>query len=249
MILTRILALSLFSIALAACSAEEPRAIAQKACKGVAYRGRMIEINTGSPRLESLLKEKEVILTFDDGPHPSRTEEMLSILKEYCVPAVFFLRGDNAYRHPQKVRTIWESGHLIGGHSVRHDHLPQLEFDEATADIDPGIQLIADALHEVDPKWEPKLFRFPYFDTTPELSAYVKQRGLVEIGANASGKDWFHKTPESIVNEVMTRLAANKQSGVILLHDPFEYTNEAIVLLLDELIAQGYVFSDITITD
>ena len=210
-------------------------------CSNQVHIGRTLEIDANSAPLPSLLGRKEVILTFDDGPHARRTDDMLDLLNRHCIKAVFFLRGDNSLKRPKKVRRVFEEGHTVGGHSVKHDRLTELSFADAKADIDNSLDYIAAALP--DPENDrPRLFRFPYLESNDMLSGYLKETGVVEVGANVQGKDWYHEYAVDIVVEVETRLKAQGNKGVILLHDPFDYTFEATTMLIDRLIAADYQF-------
>lgn len=78
---------------------------------------------------------RKIALTFDDGPHPVYTEEMLKVLEQEQVPATFFLLGENAEQYGEQVRMIAEQGHLIGNHTWRHVQVTSLPKEEAEEEI------------------------------------------------------------------------------------------------------------------
>ncbi len=84
------------------------------------------------------LAHKEVVLTFDDGPMPKKTEKILSILDEYEVKATFLMVGQMAKAHPELARKVVNAGHTIGSHTYRHADLQHLSFDAAIAEIEKG---------------------------------------------------------------------------------------------------------------
>ena len=236
-----------FFVLILATACGEDRIVKNANCENANYLGRTISLEIGGADIASQLNEKEVLLTFDDGPHPERTLEMLNLLAEYCLPATFFLRGDNTRDHERKARAVFRAGHLIGAHSVNHDRLPQLPVADAKADITQSREIIEAAVHKVDKDFKVQLFRFPYFETTPVLSRYVRDQGMVEMGANVTGLDWYHESHVKIVRDVMRGLNSHDQRGVVLLHDPFDHTYKATEELILKLIDRGYRFVNIAV--
>lgn len=198
---------------------------------------RVLEVSTESGPIEPLLGPKEVVLTYDDGPHRSRTVSVLNALASQCVTATFFVQGDNSRQNPAIVRAIAENGHSIGGHSMTHLNLALLPLDEGVKDALDGIAETNAALGDAGAT---RLFRFPFVASTPELSARIKSAGLIEIGVTVDGKDWTGNAAEEIVDIIMTGLEAGPGRGVILLHDPFDDSLRATQLLLRRLKEEGY---------
>lgn len=198
---------------------------------------RVLDVSTGSGPIEPLLGPKEVVLTFDDGPHRRRTVDVLNVLADQCVTATFFLRGDESRRHPAIVRAIAENGHAVGGHSMTHRNLALLPLEEAVEDALDGVNATDAALGQADAT---RLFRFPFVASTPELSAVLKGSGLIEIGVTVDGKDWTGNNAREIVEIIMAGLEAGPGRGVILLHDPFDHSEAATRLLLRRLKSEGY---------
>ena len=113
------------------------------------------------PRTLSL-EDREVVLTFDDGPWPATTSKVLQALADECVRATFFLIGKSASDHPELVRKMAAGGHTIGHHSWSHRNLKYARPEIADAEIDKGIAAVEAALHGQPTTTPPEpLFRLP----------------------------------------------------------------------------------------
>src|SRR5207344_2415173 len=116
------------------------------------------------------LREKELVLTFDDGPWPGTTPRVLDALKNECVRATFFLLGRNTTAHPQIARRALAEGHSIGHHSYSHPLLDRIPMAKAEADIDRGIAADETAVYgQVRATPATPFFRFPGFASNPAL--------------------------------------------------------------------------------
>ena len=166
------------------------------------------------------LADREVVLTFDDGPWPATTSRVLAALAQECVRATFFLIGRNASAHPALVRRMAAEGHTIGHHSFAHPNLKYLKPAAAEAEIDKGIAADELALHGVATTTPgTPFFRFPYFESTPHLLDRLQSRGIAVFGADLWASDWEPKTPQAQLKLLTDRLKLAGK-GIILLHDP-----------------------------
>ena len=165
------------------------------------------------------LADREVVLTFDDGPSPPMTARVLAALARECVRATFFLVGKVASEHPALVRQMAAEGHTIGHHSWTHRNLKNIGPAEAEAEIDKGIEGDEIALNGVATTTpSTPFFRFPYFESTPRLLDGLQSRGIAVFGADLWASDWELMTPKVQRKQLIDRLnAAGK--GIILLHD------------------------------
>jgi len=165
------------------------------------------------------LQDKEVVLTFDDGPWPPTTTRILQALAQECVHATFFLIGKSASEHPGLVRRIAAEGHTIGHHTWSHRSLLRIPAKDATAEIDRGIAADEKALHGIatTPPSTP-FFRFPGFESTPETLDLLQGRGIVVFGADFWASDWDEMTPKQELDLLIKRLKIARK-GIILLHD------------------------------
>ncbi len=166
------------------------------------------------------LRDHEVVLTFDDGPWPRTTAQVLAALAHECVRATFFLIGKPASEHPDLVRKIAAEGHTIGYHTWSHRSLMRIKPDAATEEIDHGISAVEMALHGVATTTpSTPFFRFPGFESTPATLDLLQSRGIVVFGADFWASDWNPMTPKQGLKLITDRLKAARK-GIILFHDP-----------------------------
>ena len=166
------------------------------------------------------LGEREVVLTFDDGPWPGTTPKVLAALAAQCVRATFFLIGKPASEHPELVRRIAAEGHTIGHHTWSHRSLMRIPPDQTTEEIDHGIEAVETALHGVATKVpSTPFFRFPGFESTPATLDLLQSRGIAVFGADLWASDWNPMTAAQELKLITDRLKAAGR-GIILFHDP-----------------------------
>lgn len=188
------------------------------------------------------LADREVVLTFDDGPWGGTTAKVLDALAAECVKATFFLIGRNAAAHPDLARRIWRDGHSIGHHSYSHPALTLRGLSDAAAraDIDRGfasVDLAAHGAAGAAPKTG--FFRFPGFGDTPALVDWLLKRNVSVFGTDIWASDWLDMTPEAELALVMRRLE-QKGRGIILFHDTKVSTAAMLPAFLRALKAKNY---------
>jgi len=170
------------------------------------------------------LADREVVLTFDDGPWPATDRKILAALAQECVHATFFLIGRNAAAHPDLVRRMAAEGHTVAHHSFAHPNLKYMKPEAATADIEKGIAAVEAALHgTASTTPTTPFFRFPYFESTPATLETLQKRGIAVFGADLWASDWIPMTPAQQLKLLTERLQAARK-GIILLHDPKSQT-------------------------
>ncbi|MFT4121801.1 polysaccharide deacetylase family protein [Bradyrhizobium sp.] len=186
------------------------------------------------------LADHEVVLTFDDGPHPPTTSKVLAALAQECVRATFFLIGLHAAEHPEMVQRIAREGHTIGHHTWSHPFMARIPFEKAKEEIDRGIAADEKALKGVSTTTpSTPFFRFPYFESTQAQLDLLQSRGIVVFGADLWASDWNEMTPEQELKLVTERLAAAGR-GIILFHDPKARTAAMMPAFLRYLRDNGY---------
>jgi peptidoglycan/xylan/chitin deacetylase (PgdA/CDA1 family) len=188
---------------------------------------------------ESLpLRDREVVLTFDDGPLPPHTTRVLDILASQCVKMTYFVVGEMAKAFPDLVRRAYDEGHTIATHSMNHPiHFRAQSVERGNAQIDDGIAAVAAVLGDKD-KLAP-FFRFPGFGWTDAAHRHATERGLMVWGADVPADDWLLVGSHEVVRRALNRLEA-KGKGILLLHDIHKRTVDALPILLDELKARGF---------
>ena len=185
------------------------------------------------------LSDKEVVLTFDDGPVPRYSEQILDVLAAQCVKATFFLVGEMARAHPSTVRRIFLEGHTIGTHSEDHPlRFGKLPRSLIEWEIDKGILDVGAALG--DPNQVAPFFRVPGLAHSDVIESELAGRLLVEFGSDTVADDWHHSISASkIITLAMNRLEA-RGKGILLLHDIHPATVAALPGLLKDLKQRGF---------
>jgi peptidoglycan/xylan/chitin deacetylase (PgdA/CDA1 family) len=185
------------------------------------------------------LNDKEVVLTFDDGPLPPYSTQILDILAAQCVKVTYFLVGEMARAFPAMVRRIYEEGHTIGTHSEDHPiRFGQLPVEKMRQEIEWGISDVSAALG--DPKYLAPFFRIPGLARSDLLESELAARGLIVFSSDTVADDWHHRIGgKKIVALAMQRLEAYGK-GMLLLHDIHPATVAALPGLLKELKDKGF---------
>jgi peptidoglycan-N-acetylglucosamine deacetylase len=183
------------------------------------------------------LTDKEVVLTFDDGPWPGNTPAVLKALADECTKAVFFPIGKHATYHPEILRQVAAAGHTVGAHTWSHANLNARKMTDQLArdEIEKGYSAVKLALGSAPSPF----FRFPELQHGPAAMAYLATRNVAIFSCDLDSFDFRAKNAEQIVTTVMTKL--DKQGkGIILMHDFQKHTAEALPTLLRRLKAGGY---------
>lgn len=174
---------------------------------------------------------KKIALTFDDGPHPVYTEQMLALLKEKEVPATFFLLGQNVEQHGELVREIAEAGHLIGNHTYHHVQITTLPTEQAFEEIDKTSRLI----EELTGKGTE--YVRPPFGTWNE--GLESELNLIPVMWTIDTLDWTTGNVDWIVSQVVKKA---KENDIILMHDSYKSTVQATERIITLLQAEGFEF-------
>jgi peptidoglycan/xylan/chitin deacetylase (PgdA/CDA1 family) len=188
---------------------------------------------------ESLpLEDKEVVLTFDDGPLPPYTNRVLETLAAECVKATFFMVGRQARAFPDMVRRVYNEGHTVASHSQTHPRIfTRLPMSKAENEIDEGRASVAAALG--DERAMAPFFRFPGLGRSDAIEEYLGAHGLMTWSADFLADDWRHITAQQVLKRALDRLD-HRGKGVLLLHDIQPRTALALPVLLKTLKARGY---------
>jgi cellulose synthase/poly-beta-1,6-N-acetylglucosamine synthase-like glycosyltransferase/peptidoglycan/xylan/chitin deacetylase (PgdA/CDA1 family)/spore germination protein YaaH len=194
-------------------------------------------------------KGKVLCLTFDDGPDPLYTPQVLDILRSHGVRATFFIIGANADQNIDLVKRAYAEGHDIGNHTYTHPNIAAVSEERAALELSTTERIIENALGV-----STVLFRPPYnADSQPQTPEEIlpvlraQKAGYVTVGERIDPRDWVKGvTADEIVSEIGSELRADEDPGhVILLHDAGgdrSATVAALPRILDGLLAQGYRF-------
>lgn len=204
---------------------------------------RIVEIDTtGGPRFGQpgpepfeLLADKEVVLTFDDGPMRRFTRPILDDLDAQCTKATFYVVGRMALSDPETLRETARRGHTIGSHTWSHKRLDQIGAAKAKDEIELAVSAIALALGEpIAP-----FFRFPYLGESSAMRAHLKSRNISNVAIDVDSRDFLTRNGATMRQNVMKQLA-KRGKGIILFHDIQPSTARGLKDLLAELKAGGY---------
>lgn len=173
----------------------------------------------------------KIALTFDDGPHPVYTEELLDGLKKRKVMATFFLIGNNIEGNEEIVKRMAEEGHLIGSHTYNHVQLNKLSESKAKEEILKGCNKIYETTGVC-----PSFVRPPFGEWKKNLDFYVT---MLPVFWNVDSLDWKLQNTEKIVKRVVKDV---KEGDIILMHDIFETSVQAAFQIIDTLEKENYEF-------
>ncbi|HEU0082213.1 MAG TPA: polysaccharide deacetylase family protein [Bradyrhizobium sp.] len=184
------------------------------------------------------LQDHEVVLTFDDGPLPPHSNQVLDILASQCVKATFFIIGRMAHSFPDGVRRVRDAGHSIGTHTQNHPlGMKRMPVDRARQEIDDGIAATTAALGEGG--GPAPFFRIPGLSRAGAVEDYLASKGIQIWSADFPADDWHHISAGRVYDIAMKRLEA-KGKGILLLHDIQSRTVAALPRILATLKARGY---------
>lgn len=208
--------------------------------------GRTVEIDTtGGPgfgfehfKQLDFLRDKEVVLTFDDGPWPVNTPSVLKTLAEECTTGIFFIIGKHATYYPEILKQVAAAGHTVGTHTWSHAALVNKKLSEQQRkdEIEKGFAAVKWALGGTAPA---PFFRFPALQHPPEMVTYLGERNIAMFSCDLDSFDFKAKNAQQIIDTVMRKLD-KLGKGIILMHDFHKHTAEALPELLKKLKAGGY---------
>lgn len=191
--------------------------------------GRLVE--AGSESTEVVKEYKKIALTFDDGPHPYYTEQLLDGLKERGVVATFFVTGEHAKLHPEVIQRMSEEGHLIGNHTYSHMQLKSNNREQFKTELIETNEVIEDITGD-----EVVYVRPPYGTWD---KSFEKELNMIPVLWTIDPLDWCSDNVACVVSKVTDKVEEN---DIILMHDYYESTVTAALKIVDELKEEGYVF-------
>ncbi len=174
---------------------------------------------------------KKIALTFDDGPHPYYTEQLLKGLEERNVKVTFFITGQNVEAYPDIVKEIHENGHLIGNHTYSHLQLSSQNEESFKQEIIKTNEVIKEVTGE-----DTIYVRPPYGSWNKE---FEKELNMFPVLWTIDPLDWCSSDVSCIVNTVCAKAGEN---DIILMHDQYKTTVTAALKIVDELMEEGYEF-------
>lgn len=177
---------------------------------------------------------KYIALTFDDGPSPDVTPQVLEILKAYGAKATFFMLASQAEYHPELAKRVADEGHEIGNHTINHPNLAKLGKEQIRKEIEESSHIIENITGQ-----SPVYFRPPYGIYNDAVAQIAFENSSPIILWSVDSLDWKHKNAENVKQLVLQGIAPG---SIILLHDIHPTTADALSPVLEILHSYGYQF-------
>lgn len=174
---------------------------------------------------------KRVALTFDDGPHPKVTEQILAILDEFDAKATFFMLGNKIEQYPEIAQDAKNRGHEIGNHTWTHPVLTKLPIDEVKEEFNKTENIIFDTIGE-----HSTVFRPPFGATNDEIKALFS---VSSVNWSIDTLDWKHRNSQKILQILKANMHNN---AVVLMHDIHQPTADGLRAVMQYLQDEGYEF-------
>ena len=209
------------------------------------------EAVTTVPDLDDLPAETDegqpiLYLTFDDGPQPHNTTDLLEILDQHDVQVTFFNVGSNVKKHPELVRDCATGNHYIADHTWDHASLEGMSHEDFVDEVERTRQAILDAAGDLlNLDHTVRYVRPPYGATDDNTRQYAAELGMAVVLWTVDTQDWRRPGTQAIVNHLLSHA---KPGAIILMHDgggDRSQTLAALKTALPQLVEQGYVFRNL----
>lgn len=211
-------------------SLQNERDSAERALAGQGFTKEQNEREQGAAAGQTA-ETKRIALTFDDGPNPRYTEELLEGLRERQVHVTFFVLGQSAEQYPDLIREMAQDGHLIGNHTYSHMQLTPSNGECFAEELQKTDALIYEltGMHT-------EFVRPPYgvWD-----HAFEESLNMIPVLWTIDPQDWCCTDVGTVISRAVGKAQEN---GIILLHDVYGSSVQAALGIIDELSAQGYEF-------
>lgn len=181
------------------------------------------------------IQEPYVAMTFDDGPHPTLTPQLLDILKKRNIRATFYVLGRLASEYPDIVRRMVEEGHEVGNHTWSHPYLTKLSSERVRSELEKTNDAVFKATGR-----RPATMRPPYGAINATLrKRFAEDMGMPVIMWSVDPLDWRRPGPSVVASRIVN---GAHPGAIILAHDIHPGTIQAMPQALDQLLAKGYKF-------
>jgi peptidoglycan/xylan/chitin deacetylase (PgdA/CDA1 family) len=208
---------------------------------------RVVEIDpTGGPgfgfqhfKSYDFLNDREVVLTFDDGPWLGHTPAVLKALADQCVRATFFSIGTHATYYPEILKKVVAAGHTVGSHTWSHADLQSTVKNEGLEAAKEQFEKGASAVRMTAGVSIAPFFRFPDLRHPPEMLTYLGERNVASFSTDIDSWDFKIKKPEELTKSLMGKLR-KAGKGIVLMHDFQKVTSIALPQILEQLHQEGF---------
>ncbi len=197
-------------------------------CSGQKEHAQVVSQSVTSSAAEN---SKKIALTFDDGPHPYYTEQLLDGLKERGIKVTFFVTGEHAALHPDIIKRMYDEGHLIGNHTYSHIQLQENNREKFKEELVQTNEIIQEITGDVV-----EYVRPPYGSWDKKIE---KELDMFPVLWTIDPLDWCSDNVSCITRKVVENAEEN---DIILMHDEYASTVTAALQIVDELMEKGYRF-------
>lgn len=187
------------------------------------------------PKSNTDPSKKRIALTFDDGPHPEVTKQILALLEQYNAKATFFMLGSRVQYYPSLVRDVRDAGHEIGNHTWTHPVLTKLSASAVQKEFESTEQALLKAIDQ-----NSTVFRPPYGAINDSVRALIPR---TSVNWTIDTLDWKHRDPKQLLPMVKKSLHNN---AIVLMHDIHQSTADGLEPVLKYLQSEGYEFVTVT---
>ncbi|MFY0741292.1 polysaccharide deacetylase family protein [Solibacillus silvestris] len=191
--------------------------------------------NTIIPKSDKGSSQKRIALTFDDGPHPEVTKQILALLEKYNAKATFFMLGSRAQYYPGLVRQVRDSGHEIGNHTWTHPVLTKMSITDIEKEYNSTEEAIIHAIGE-----NSTVFRPPYGAINDDVRNAIPCKS---VNWTIDTLDWKYRDSEKLFPMVKEALHNN---AIVLMHDIHQSTADGLEPVLAYLQKEGYEFLSVS---
>lgn len=174
---------------------------------------------------------RKIAITFDDGPHPSYTAQLLDGLKERGIHATFFVTGEHAELHPEIIERMYKEGHLIGNHTYSHIQLTKDNRDKFKNELIQTNEILEGITGQ-----EVQYVRPPYGSWD---KSFEKELNMFPVLWTVDTLDWSSRNVGQITEKIINKTGEN---DIILMHDYYDTSVTAALQSIDELLKEGYTF-------
>ena len=187
------------------------------------------------PKYDKDPSKKRIALTFDDGPHPEVTKQILELLEKYNAKATFFMLGSRVQYYPGLAREVHDAGHEIGNHTWTHPVLTKMTPGAIQKEYESTEQALVKAIGE-----NSSVFRPPYGAINDSVRKLIP---IHSVNWTIDTLDWKHRDPEKLLPMLKEALHNN---AIVLMHDIHQSTADGLEPVLSYLQSEGYEFLTIT---
>jgi peptidoglycan/xylan/chitin deacetylase (PgdA/CDA1 family) len=213
--------------------------------------GRWVASDLPEPALQVELPERDpnkvVYLTFDDGPDPRWTPQIIELLRAYDARGTFFVLGKNAASFPQLVKEMAFAGQTFGNHSYNHAHIAAFDYANFREEVNDTTDALKQALQD-NPELKELItpcLRPPYGEVSESFYSHATAMDLYITFWSLDTEDWKNPDPQEVIKAVIEKV---EPGSIILMHDGGENrqaTLKSLALILHELSQLGYSFAPI----